>query len=1037
VKNTSQPEATRAGHGIRETGPVESRSMWRFFRNTWCRVGSWTRANTFAPSWLPKHLRRPLFSYLVAVLLEGVAVTLTMLLITGLPEFSVVGLLVILVVGLVALHWGSGPSVMATLVGAVLLEFFVFRPQFSWSLATATEYVSVVLILAVGFLISLAVGQVAAARHQADQARHEAEARADQLHTIFDTLVEGVFVYDKEGHIIEHNAASRAQLGIDYMPDSISWSNTEWTTHLVPRDAQGQPLPLEQTAPSRILRGEVFTGEAARDERIRTLDGREIFVSITGAPIRNRQGQITGAVLVGRDVTERHRLEEEVAAGARELEAVIDSITDAVMVCDAAGHPLRFNRAGLALQNLFTPPDDLQRSLLERASEKIVCDLDEHPLPPEQYPAARVLRGEVLSGADSADVMVRALEGQPLYLNMSGSPLRDAAGKQVGAVMVGRNVTERRRLEQEATARARQLEATIEAMTEGVGIYDPQGHSLLTNRAGKKILGIEANPTFFTSRPHAERIALVHTRDKQGHPFPPERSPLSRALRGEIVSDAESEDMIITALDGQERYLSATAAPIWDAHGQLAGAVFVYRDVTERRRLEQRTQQALNALIQVAHTLVAAPVEQPTLPENIPPQLVEFTREVLGQEQVTLVSLDPETRTLHPLAAFGLTPEQEARWRSVTEGTRRGNWFGPEVGRQLNAGEVVQVDFSHPVLEEAPHILGGRRHLLAPLLVGQRLLGYLTVGRANTLPDFTVQEKELLGAVARLCALVLEREQLLREREETRAHMLALEEAGKRMDSFLNIASHELKTPLTPLRLVLEILKRRVERLSRREPETISHIFPQFQENLALVEAQFRRLERLVDDLLDVSRIQAGQLELRLESVDLVPIVRLAVKAQQEAKPSRCIQVQLCAPEHLLLRADARRIGQVITNYLTNALKYSPEDQPVEVGLEAQEQSARVWVRDQGPGIPIAEQEHIWERFYRVPGVEVQSGSGVGLGMGLYISRIIIERHAGQVGVQSEPGAGATFWFTLPLEPQDKSAQANPGSVSGTETLRT
>ena len=112
---------------------------------------------------------------------------------------------------------------------------------------------------------------------------------------------------------------------------------------------------------------------------------------------------------------------------------------------------------------------------------------------------------------------------------------------------------------------------------------------------------------------------------------------------------------------------------------------------------------------------------------------------------------------------------------------------------------------------------------------------------------------------------------------------------------------------------------------------------------------------------------------------------------------------------------DPERIGQVVTNYLTNALKYSPADKPVEISVRVEENQARVSVRDEGPGLSLEEQEHIWDQFYRVPGVEVQSGSSVGLGLGLHICRTIIERHHGRVGVQSAPGKGATFWFVLPL----------------------
>jgi signal transduction histidine kinase len=180
-------------------------------------------------------------------------------------------------------------------------------------------------------------------------------------------------------------------------------------------------------------------------------------------------------------------------------------------------------------------------------------------------------------------------------------------------------------------------------------------------------------------------------------------------------------------------------------------------------------------------------------------------------------------------------------------------------------------------------------------------------------------------------------------------------------------------------------------------------------------ERQAERLNRLVNDLVDVSRIQSGKLELHPARADLTAIVRAAVEEQRQAAPVRALAVQVPADRCVPVTADADRIGQVVTNYLTNALKYSPEDRPIAVGLTVDGHQARVWVRDEGLGLPPEEQEAIWERFHRARGIEVQSGSGIGLGLGLHICRTIIERHHGQVGVESAPGQGSTFWFTLSL----------------------
>jgi PAS domain S-box-containing protein len=264
---------------------------------------------------------------------------------------------------------------------------------------------------------------------------------------------------------------------------------------------------------------------------------------------------------------------------------------------------------------------------------------------------------------------------------------------------------------------------------------------------------------------------------------------------------------------------------------------------------------------------------------------------------------------------------------------------------------------------------------------------------------------------------VTERERLLQEREEARANELAANEASRRMDEFIAIASHELKTPLTSIKGNLQLARRRLSTVMgevHADDERLLRQLEGVQTMLERAERQVGVQNRLVSDLVDVSRIQTGKLELQLAMTDLATVVREVVADQRFATPMRLIALETSVLVANAL-ADGERIGQVVSNYLSNALKYSPAERPVAVRLVVQGELVRVEVADEGPGLSAEQQARIWERFYRVPEIQVQSGSGVGLGLGLHICRMIIAQHHGEVGVQSTPGKGSTFWLTLPL----------------------
>jgi len=513
-----------------------------------------------------------------------------------------------------------------------------------------------------------------------------------------------------------------------------------------------------------------------------------------------------------------------------------------------------------------------------------------------------------------------------------------------------------------------------------------------------------------------------------------------RAIEGRGTYEVEYR---LRRFDGAYRDVLARALPLFDAAGGVREWLGFCTDLTAHRLQERRTTEALHALLAIAEVLVLPREASGNgwTPGGHPVgrRLAELTRHVLGCERIVIAALDPAADpaswTFTPFAAAGLSPEQEGRWRAELAGRGPRGCLPAATIEKLQAGEVALDD-----LDGAAREWVGPRTLLVPLLVGAECVGLLGAGYPAERRVFTEDEVALALAVARLTALVLDRDRLLHERAEARASELAMREAKREMDEFLSIASHELKTPLTSIRGFIQLAEQRLKGLASDEHEALQSLqeqeattaaytavpgqpdrYERVRAVLERAEHQTGQMTRLINELLEASRVHASRMELRLARRDLAAVVRDVIEEQRLAWPGRGIALE--APdERVSVLVDAGRIGQVLTNFLTNALKYAPADSPVLVRLavadgagDGDPRRAHVSVRDFGPGLEPEARARIWERFYRAPEVRAQRGGEGGLGLGLYITRGIVERHGGAVGVESAPGAGATFFFTLPL----------------------
>lgn len=229
----------------------------------------------------------------------------------------------------------------------------------------------------------------------------------------------------------------------------------------------------------------------------------------------------------------------------------------------------------------------------------------------------------------------------------------------------------------------------------------------------------------------------------------------------------------------------------------------------------------------------------------------------------------------------------------------------------------------------------------------------------------------------------------------------ARKELEQRKDHFLGMASHELKTPIASLKLQTQVLRKQLAKQDVHNADTA----------LSRMESQLNAVTRLVGELLDLSKIQAGKLEYAQEAVNLGDVVQEVVDIVQQTQTTHAIIVHRAG--HLpLLVGDKNRLGQVVLNLINNAIKYSPGADRVEVEIKTSEVAVTLSVRDHGIGIPREQHEKIFERFYRA--VAPHQRAFPGLGVGLYIVSEIVKHHKGTITVESERGKGSTFHVALP-----------------------
>ncbi|MFO8016346.1 MAG: HAMP domain-containing sensor histidine kinase, partial [Candidatus Woesearchaeota archaeon] len=237
--------------------------------------------------------------------------------------------------------------------------------------------------------------------------------------------------------------------------------------------------------------------------------------------------------------------------------------------------------------------------------------------------------------------------------------------------------------------------------------------------------------------------------------------------------------------------------------------------------------------------------------------------------------------------------------------------------------------------------------------------------------------------------------------------------------NFLTLASHELKNPLAPLLSQLQMI----------EDGTLGGLNRDQQEGMEIIHKSADHLVKLVDDILDISRLESGRMRFGMKSIDLNSIIEDVCNAMEPVAREKSISIKRDLGSLPRVRADHSRIRQVLTNYMKNAVKFTNRRGRIYVGSEVQGDSVVVKVKDTGIGVRKSEYHKIFNPFFQAK--EVAGKRELGFGLGLTISKGIVEEHGGEVGVESGFGRGSTFWFTLPLKKRSKSNKEPKGRPAG------
>lgn len=659
------------------------------------------------------------------------------------------------------------------------------------------------------------------------------------------------------------------------------------------------------------------------------------------------------------------------------IESILDASPYGIIVSDAHGKLILQSKAAERIWAGSASASDIAGWGKYRGFHP-----DGRPYEGHDWAMARcLLAGETVQ---PEEMRIQRFDGTFGVLLGGSAPIRDSAGNLSGAVSIFADVTRLKQTEEALQYASQRFLTTLKSIGDAVIATDAEGRVTFLNPVAEQLTQWSVNDASGRHLREVFRIVNENTRQEV-------ESPVEKVLReGKVVGLANHT--VLIGRHGQEVAIDDSGAPIFDDHGGLVGVVLVFRDVTEHRREEDRRN-----FLKEASTLLASSLEYG-------PTLASVARlAVPAVADWCAVDIVERGGNLARLAVAHVNPDKvrfaqelEARYPSDPEAPHSVHSV-VRSGKPLLMTEIPEsllidaaVDDEHLRLIQE---LGLKSAMVVPLCARGRTLGAITFVAAESNRLYGPKDLSFAEEVASCAALAVDNASLFREAQQ----------ASRAKDEFLATISHELRTPLNAMLGWATLLQ---------APDMPEH---KRLHGLLTIERNAKAQAQLIEDLLDVSRIIAGNLRIDFQPVSIVSIIEAAAEAIRPTALAKGVHVQVVLDAWVAdVTGDAARLQQVLLNLLSNGVKFTPPGGKVTIHLRKWEGRVEVQVRDTGIGIEPDFLPHVFEAFKQANSAVTRSHGG--LGLGLAIVRHLVELHHGTVTAESAGAKrGSTFKIRLPV----------------------